>query len=251
MAFRLLNYMTQIWDRWLLEHASEDETKRWGCPSTLPMIVPIVLYHGEERWSAPLRFSSAIELEDGVRDVMQPLLVDFCYLLDDLSRVSDETLRKRTMSALATLTTVCFKHAATYANPILMLRDWLDTLRAVFRGPEGPDSLERVVRYILTVNGNVDQSTLEAFVIRELGTEAKDIVMTAGQRLIEQGLQQGLQQGLEEGARKVLLRQLRKRFGKEVDREIEQRVAAASVEQLDVWTERVLSAATLGEVFAA
>src|SRR5688572_31151838 len=32
MAFRLLNYMTQIWDRWLLEHASEDETKRWGCP---------------------------------------------------------------------------------------------------------------------------------------------------------------------------------------------------------------------------
>lgn len=70
--------------------------------------------------------------------------------------------------------------------------------------------------------------------------------MTAGQRLIEQGRQQGFQQG--EGA--VLLRLLRQRFGDQVDTYVERRIATASVEQLDAWTSRVLSAATLTELLA-
>lgn len=59
-----------------------------------------------------------------------------------------------------------------------------------------------------------------------------------------------LQEGLEQGERKVLLRQLRRRFGVEVDGEIERRIAAAPAEQIEVWAERVLSAATLAELLA-
>jgi hypothetical protein len=70
--------------------------------------------------------------------------------------------------------------------------------------------------------------------------------MTAGQRLIDQGIQQGIQQG----ERAVLLRQLRKRFGDQVSREIEHRLAIASGEQIATWTERVLSATTLTELLA-
>lgn len=65
-----------------------------------------------------------------------------------------------------------------------------------------------------------------------------------------EAVQEGVQQGLEQGERKVLLRLLRRRFGAEVDGEIERRVAAASAEQVEVWTERVLSAATLAELLA-
>lgn len=66
--------------------------------------------------------------------------------------------------------------------------------------------------------------------------------MTAGERLIEQGVQQG--------ERTLLLRLLRKRFGDEVDANTERRLATASVEQMGVWAERVLSVATLAELFA-
>ena len=66
--------------------------------------------------------------------------------------------------------------------------------------------------------------------------------MTAGQRLFEQGRQQGIQQ--------VLLPLLRQRFGHAVDFQAEQRIAAASVEELEGWFMRVLSAATLAELFA-
>jgi hypothetical protein len=55
---------------------------------------------------------------------------------------------------------------------------------------------------------------------------------------------------MEQGERKVLLRLLRRRFGATVDGEIERRVAAAPTEQIEIWAERVLSAATLAELLA-
>jgi hypothetical protein len=78
--------------------------------------------------------------------------------------------------------------------------------------------------------------------------------MTAGEQLIlqgeERGIQKGEERGIQKGARGVLLRLLRKRFGAAVDSRTEERLAAASVEQIDLWVERVLSAATLAEIFA-
>jgi hypothetical protein len=69
--------------------------------------------------------------------------------------------------------------------------------------------------------------------------------MTAGQRLIEQGIEQGRQH-----FQQSLLRLLRQRFGGAVNPQVEQRIAAASLDQLDAWSARVLSAATLAELFA-
>ena len=77
--------------------------------------------------------------------------------------------------------------------------------------------------------------------------------MTAGQRLIEQGRQQGIEQGIEQGRQRfqeMLLRLLRQRFGNEVDAQVAQRVAAASFEQIEAWTTRVLSASTLADLFS-
>ena len=74
--------------------------------------------------------------------------------------------------------------------------------------------------------------------------------MTAGQQIREQGRQEGLREGLRLGECAVLLRQLRRRFGSAVTTDIEQRIATASIEQIDIWTERVLSAATLTELLA-
>jgi uncharacterized protein DUF4351 len=67
---------------------------------------------------------------------------------------------------------------------------------------------------------------------------------------VKQGLAQGVKQGLEQGERKLLLRQLRRRFGAGVTGDIERRVASAPVDQIELWAERVLSAATLAELLA-
>ncbi len=120
--------------------------------------------------------------------------------------------------------------------------------------PNGLNALAQVLCYILEVNDHVEREALQALLERELGPEAKEAIVTAGQQLIEQGRQEGRQEGRREGRREgecaVLLRLLRRRFGTAVNADIEQRIATASIEQIDLWTERVLSAATLTDLLA-
>lgn len=70
------------------------------------------------------------------------------------------------------------------------------------------------------------------------------------ERDVEQrGLDKGLEKGLEQGERKVVLRLLERRFGP-LDEQTRAQLDAASAEQLERLADRVLSAATLSEVFA-
>jgi hypothetical protein len=111
------------------------------------------------------------------------------------------------------------------------------------RGREEPaqDAAARGARP-MTVPGRPAQQTSDD---QEFLMNTQDIVETWRREAIQEGLQQGL-----ERERKLLLRLLRRRFGAEVDGETERRVAAAPAEQVEIWAERVLSAATLAELLA-
>ncbi len=100
------------------------------------------------------------------------------------------------------------------------------------------------------VNDHVEPEALQAFLERVAGPDTKDTIMTAGERLIQQGEERGIQKGIQQGERAVLLRLLRQRFGSHVDADVEQRLATASAQQITTWIERALSAATLAELLA-
>jgi hypothetical protein len=108
--------------------------------------------------------------------------------------------------------------------------------------PERRLALPVLLRLRLTVPIDPAQQTSDD---QEFLMNTQEIVETWRREAIQEGLQQGL-----ERERKLLLRLLRRRFEAEVDGETERRVAAASAEQVEVWVERVLSAATLAEVLA-
>jgi hypothetical protein len=63
-----------------------------------------------------------------------------------------------------------------------------------------------------------------------------------------EGLAEGLAEGVGKGAARTLMRLLTRKFGSLPDTARE-RIDAASIEQLDIWSERVLDAATLADVF--
>ncbi len=246
MAERMLSYQVGIWDRWRDDHPKA---------KTLPMILPIVMYHGASPWPEPRSFDALLDVPAGLRPALEPYLVRFTYLLHDLSTISDDELRDGAMrTALGKLVTMCLKHARTRADIVQILSRWKDVAREVARAPHGLEALAQVMRYILEVNEHVEPEELQRLLERDLGPEAKDAIMTAGQRLIEQGRQQGIeqgrQQGIQQGMQGVLLRLLRQRFGDAVNAQVEQRIATASLEQVEAWTGRVLSAATLAEAIA-
>jgi hypothetical protein len=145
-------------------------------------------------------------------------------------------------TALAKLVAMCFKHARTGADFVPILGRWMDVVHEVARAPNGLQALAPVMRYILEVNEHVGSEVLQALLEREIGPETKDTIVTAGQQIFEQGRKQGIQQ--------LLLRLLRQRFGAEVDPHVEQRIATASVEQIETWSGRVVTASTLADLLA-
>ena len=87
----------------------------------------------------------------------------------------------------------------------------------------------------------------------QIGPEAEEVYMTTADMLRAEGEAKGLAKGEAKGraehAAGVLVRLLTRRFGAVPD-ELRARIDTASLEQLDTWTERVLDAATLDDVFS-
>ena len=248
MAFRLLRYQVRIWEEWLSRNPEA---------TTLPVIIPVVMYHGQTAWTSARWFGDVLAVPPEVRPVVARHLVQFEYLLNDLSEISDEDLRARAFTAVAKLTALCFKYARTSPDFLSILGRWIDVVREVASAPNGLSALAQLLCYILQVNEHVQRDELQELLTREIGPQTQEAIVTAGQLLIEQGRQQGReegrQQGREEGRKdfqEVLLQLLRQRFGDQVDSTVERRVIEASLEQVQAWTKRVLSAATLSELFA-
>jgi phenylalanyl-tRNA synthetase beta subunit len=86
MAERLLHYQVRIWGRWRADHPKA---------KTLPMILPIVMYHGASSWSEPRSFDALLDVPAILRPVVEPHLVRFTYLLQDLSEISEEELLRQ------------------------------------------------------------------------------------------------------------------------------------------------------------
>jgi hypothetical protein len=207
-----------------------------------------VLYHGDERWSAPQAFEALFDVPEAVRPALAAYLVRFAYVLDDLSEIPDNQLRAR--DPTTAFVDLCFKHVRKGARFVEILSQSGGLMREVRETHDGREAFQFVVSYILEVNDTKHRQALTAVLLREIGLEAKDILMTIGEQFREEGREQGREQGIQEGERGLLLRLLRKRFGAQVNADTERCIAAASPEQIALWAERVLSAATLAELLA-
>jgi hypothetical protein len=73
-AFQLLRYMVRIWEYVLEQHQV----------TILPPIIPLVVYHGEERWQVDVRFRQLVTACPPLADYVP----DFRYELYDLSMYS-------------------------------------------------------------------------------------------------------------------------------------------------------------------
>ncbi|GAB4365266.1 MAG: hypothetical protein Kow0060_22620 [Methylohalobius crimeensis] len=66
-------------------------------------------------------------------------------------------------------------------------------------------------------------------------------------RLAERFIEQGIQQSMQQGEARILIRLLQRKFG-DLPEDIRQRIEAADVDTLLVWSDRVLTARNLEEV---
>jgi predicted transposase/invertase (TIGR01784 family) len=102
MAFRVLRYVTRIWDRYLEEHP---RARR------LPAVIPFVVHNGRGRWTSPVQLPDLIDLGPADKKAMETYLPRFEFLLDDLADIDLWQLRDRELTPLARITLVLLKTA--------------------------------------------------------------------------------------------------------------------------------------------
>ncbi|MCL2054473.1 MAG: Rpn family recombination-promoting nuclease/putative transposase [Oscillospiraceae bacterium] len=85
MPFRLLRYMVELLND-VFKNTDESERERKGFK--LPAVVPIILYNGEDNWTAVRSYK---EYTDNY-SIFGDNIINFNYLLFDLNRTNDETI---------------------------------------------------------------------------------------------------------------------------------------------------------------
>ena len=183
MGLRLLEYVLRIWRAY---RKANPEAK------TLPLIVPVVLYQGEDAWTAR-SLGAIVDAEEAER----AFVPDFAFVMDDLRRVTDADLRARPLSGHAQIALSVMREARTKSALDAVLLGWKAEVQALLAEERGPGALAQVLEYIAQVR-DVEVARLVE-VARQLGPEAEDVMMTLEQRLIQKGKAEGEAQGKAEG----------------------------------------------------
>ncbi len=237
IALQLLGYQYRILAQW-------EGTEGRGADGRLrplPALVTMVVYNGAAPWTVPLSLVEATDADPAMR----PHLLDFRYSLVDLGRIPDAELSRERPLRVGLM---ILKH-----GPIGRAgrRKLLQLAREAQR--LGRDDLVTLV-YYLGVTLDDARGDLVRSILREvLPEEEEQVVTTFAQRWLDEGeakgRAEGKAEGRAEGKAEMLARQIRRRFGP-LDQAVEARLRTATAQQLDLWSERILDASELDQVFA-
>lgn len=188
--FQLLRYMTRFWERRL----------RQGHTNLEP-IIPIVVYHGRERWP---QNSQLLDLYNGPT-VLRAYLPNFAYQLCDLSLHSDADIRGEAslQIALRIMRYIFDRELAARLPEILIL------FRQLANQQTALQYLETVLRYLSATSDRLEPADLHVAVKGVFARQGEALMSTIAERWIEEGkakgLQQGMQQGMEQATRQTIL----------------------------------------------
>jgi len=152
MPFRLLRYMVELLN-YIFKNTENDIRERKGF--RLPAIVPIILYNGEDNWTAVRTFREYTENYE----IFGDNIINFQYLLFDVKRTDEATMlsTKRILDAVFLLDKWRLENKTSTKDVEAFLEKYLPDL------PE-EDALElfRWIKHIL-YKGNLSPESEETF----------------------------------------------------------------------------------------
>jgi hypothetical protein len=233
MALRVFFYIALIWARYYKQYTG-----------LIPPVLPVMVSHAEGGWTAPRVLHDVLALHPSTTLEFTPLVPNFQMLVDDLAHLTNEELDARALPAFPKLALWLLRDARHAKRLLDNLPFWARRFREALQAPHGAESMDKLVRYITLANEHISWDDFRA-TIHQHAPEVEEATMTIAEQLIAQGEAKGLTKGQAHLLRKLLTL----KFG-EIPSDYRARLANASLVELDVWAERVLSAASLDEVFA-
>ena len=219
ISVQLFRYMGQIW-------TYLTEQKDWH---PLPRIMPMVVYHGKQKWNISTNFSDFFQKSD---DELSSYFPNFEYSLIDLNTVSDENLsqNQRLRAFLTVLKHIQKPDFLDRMENILTELRWLE-----------PVDVTTILRYIIKKwRSNIDTNTIDGMVLH-IAPEKKDEIMAS---LVDEWIAQGE----IKGEANTLMRLLSRRFGKLPDH-IKDKISNANSDKIKIWIDRFVDASSLDDIF--
>lgn len=223
ISLQLLRYMARIYER----HTQQDNWK------PLPVIWPIVIYHGLKNWTIPTNFASLYGQEQKPKT---PNILDFEYHLVDLTKIPDNEL-----SANQRLRVFLMVQKYILRSDFLSA---MNTVLAELKYLEEVDITAILNYIILKHEEKMDQSIIDGILV-EIASEKKDRIMAG---ITQEWVQEGLEKGKILGEANMLVRLLSNRFGILPDH-IKDKITSADLDKVQLWADRFVDAPNLDEVF--
>ncbi|MCA9973793.1 MAG: Rpn family recombination-promoting nuclease/putative transposase [Anaerolineales bacterium] len=177
--FQLLRYLVRIWER-------DRHDNKTRCP-----ILPIVVYHGRERWRVATDHGALFPGPEALR----PYWPTFSYELQDLSAVSDAEIRGAVQLQIGLLVLKYIFDPALHGR----LADIFSLFKELAEATTALEYLQTVLYYIGNASRYIMAEEMVAVVQQSLADEGNEIMQTAADYWIEQGIEQGIEKGIEQG----------------------------------------------------
>lgn len=231
---QLLEYKTRIWRMYIEDPVNKGKT-------FLPVIIAVVLHHSERGWTGAVRFRELFDVAEEDVELLAPYMLDFGIFLDDISKISGETLALRPITPEGRLVLFALRFGRTPQKFMEELPKIVPVLLTLRARPHGELVIAAVIMYLKTV-GKVREEEVRVALQRAVGNSIAEEILFGAERRYEQGVREAELKG----KRDTLKLMLGQRFGV-LPAEAVGRIDTASAGDLDAITLRVLTAATLDE----
>ena len=228
-ALQVAKYKTRIWERY-----AQGRPERLRA---LPAILPLVVYHGQQPWTAPPSLAAMLAAKD---QRLRELEAPFGYFLWDLGSVPLERLAGDP-AARSGLLALRYSHARSEQERLALLELVLEGL------PEDTEYGKQVVLYMI-VMWELPLPTLEAAAERAKPGRGRRIVGEVAQQLVDQGRAEGRAEGKVEALAEAVMELAEHHFG-QLPETIRRIIAAGSLTQLKAWHRAMYSGQPLSAVF--
>lgn len=200
IVFQLLKYMIRIWEKEL-----KTEKK-------LPVIIPLVVYHGKKRWYISESLSGLIDGYEGLPEAIRKYIPNFEYELYDLTSHEQETIKGKVRLKLTIelMRAIMIKDKETAKKKIVETMRFIEELAE----KEGSEAfIEQCLRYLLSAMPKIEYEEIVE-IAKAVSEERSEQIMTIAEKLMKKGRIEGNLQGKIEGKIETVWKLMMKKFPK-------------------------------------
>jgi predicted transposase/invertase (TIGR01784 family) len=184
MGFQFLKYMVRIWELYLKQNKGA---------KTLPVIIPMVIYHGPKKWEVDTQFTSFFNAPGYLKEYIP----DFNYKLYDISHVPDEEIKGAVLLRILFMT---LKYVFTPGLNYKLREEIFPLFFELKDKNKGTEYLEVLLRYLTRSARSLPENELNEAVTQLFEEEGGDLMET----IAEKWKKEGMEEKAKETAKRML-----------------------------------------------